>query len=162
MSLSLVILQKLYIHRYAFWANPKSFSVICVNRTITLNVVRRKPSQITEWSFFSLVFIVYVHSPVLIGSFHSRQRSRSWNFWKRGLIWKSLTSDPTQTPLAGYQGQGGSIGPSVVQNIPCRRKGPEGLHLYGGFLHMENDENCWNKKAWKTKTFCMWRTGIER
>ena len=95
---------------YMFTVTPfeqtliKSFSVICVNRTITLNVVRRKPSQITEWSFFSLVFIVYVHSPVLIGSFHSRQRSRSWNFWKRGLIWKSLTSDPTQTPPAGYQG----------------------------------------------------------
>ena len=146
----------------AFWANPKSFSVICVNRTITLNVVRRKPSQITEWSFFSLVFNVQVHSPVLIGSFHSRQRSRSWNFWKLGLIWKSLTSDPTQTQLAGYQSQEGSIGPSVVQNTPCRRKGPEWLHLYGGFLQMENDENCWNQKARETKNFCMWRTAIQR
>ena len=157
---------------YMFTVTPfeqtliKSFSVICVNRTITLNVVRRKPSQITEWSFFSLVFIVYVHSPVLIGSFHSRQRSRSWNFWKRGLIWKSLTSDPTQTPLRPHlrvtKVIGFSIGPSVVQNIPCGRKGPEGLHLYGRFLRMENDANCWNKKAWKTKNFCMWRTAIQR
>ena len=31
-------------------------------------------------------------------------------------------------------GQEVSIGPSVVQNIPCRKKGPEGLHLYGGFF----------------------------
>ena len=116
-----------------------------------------------QWrSFFSLVFIVHVHSPVLIGSFHSRQRSRSWNFWKLGLIWKSLTSDPTQTQLAGYQSQEGSIGPSVVQNTPCRRKGPEWLHLYGGFLQMENDENCWNQKARETKNFCMWRTAIQR
>ena len=75
----------------------KSFSVICVNRTITPDVVGRKPSQITELrSFFSLVFIVQVHSPVLIESFHSRQKSRSWDFWKRGPIWKPLTSDPTR------------------------------------------------------------------
>ena len=34
--------------------------------------------------------------------------------------------------MAGYQAQEVSIGPSVVQNIPCRRKRPEGLHsLYG-------------------------------
>ena len=40
--------------------------------------------------------MVHVHSPVLIESFHSRQKSRSLNFLKRGLIWKSLTSDPTR------------------------------------------------------------------
>ena len=43
-------------------------------------------------------------------------------------------------------GQEVSIGPSVVQNIPCRRKGPEGLHLYGGSLHMKNDENSETKR----------------
>ena len=32
-NVSLVILQKLYIHRYAFRADPKSFSVICLNRS---------------------------------------------------------------------------------------------------------------------------------
>ena len=36
--------------------------------------------------------------------------------------------------MAGYQGQGVSIDPSVVQNIPCRRKEPEGLHLNGGCM----------------------------
>ena len=40
---------------------------------------------------------------------------------------------------AGYQAQEVSIGPSVVQNIPCGREGPEGLHLFM--------ENYCNKKA---------------
>ena len=50
-------------------------------------------------------------------------------------------------------GQEVSIGPSVVQNIPCRKKGPEGLHLYGGFLHMENDENSETKRREKQRIF---------
>ena len=81
-----------------------------------------------------------VHSPVLIGSCFIRGRDVGVGIFESVVL--SLTSDPTQTQLAGYQGQEVSTGPSLVQNIPCRRKDPEGLHLYGGFLHVENDENC--------------------
>ena len=41
--------------------------------------------------------------------------------------------------MSGYEGQEISGGPSVVQNIPCGREGPEGLHL--------SMENFCNRKA---------------
>ena len=50
-------------------------------------------------------------------------------------------------------GQEVSIGPSVVQNIPCRRKGPEKLHLYGGSLYVKNDENSETKRREKQRIF---------
>ena len=41
--------------------------------------------------------------------------------------------------MAGYEGQEISSDPSVVQNIPCGREGPEGMHL--------SMENYCNKNA---------------
>ena len=60
-SLSLVILEKVYIYSYAFWADFKSVSVICVNRRLwDENPLRSK-------CFSSLVLLC--KSSVRIGSF---------------------------------------------------------------------------------------------
>ena len=54
--------------------------------------------------------------------------------------------------MARYEGQEISSGPSVVQNIPCGREGPEGAAFVHGKLLQQ--------KGVKNRE--LWQTGIQR
>ena len=65
-----------------------------------------------------------VHSPVLIGSCFIRGRDVGVGIFESVVL--SLTSDPTHTQLAGYQGQEVSTGPILGTKHTLSEEGPGG------------------------------------